>query len=99
MGDIRLGEVSPLCLRIWQKVGADIFLLIGDYFSKYPEVISICGLTAKHVVEVLKSVFATYGIPKELFMDNMPFASPELRKFAQERGVQGYDLQPYISSI
>ena len=80
-----------LPLGPWQKVGADIFhfagkhfLLIVDYFSKYPEVISICGLTAKHVVEALKSVFARHGIPKELFTDNMPFASRELRKFAQE---------------
>uniref|UniRef100_A0A8C4WW17 Integrase catalytic domain-containing protein n=1 Tax=Eptatretus burgeri TaxID=7764 RepID=A0A8C4WW17_EPTBU len=46
----------------------------------------ICGLTAKHVVEALKSVFARHGIPKELLTDNMPFGSPELRKFAQEWG-------------
>uniref|UniRef100_A0A8C4R6N9 Integrase catalytic domain-containing protein n=1 Tax=Eptatretus burgeri TaxID=7764 RepID=A0A8C4R6N9_EPTBU len=56
--------------------------------------IRICGLTAKHVIEALKSVFARQGTPKELFMDNMPFANPELRKFAQEWGFKVMTSSP-----
>ena len=91
--DLPPGAVAESGIDILHFAGKH-FLLIVDYFSKYPEVISICGLTAKHVVEALKSVFARHGIPKELFMDNMPFASPELRKFAQEWGFKVTTSRP-----
>jgi hypothetical protein len=77
--------------RPWQKLGADImtvqgkdFLVVVDYFSKYPELAMLQNKTAKCVITHLKSIMARHGIPDELFTDNMPFASFEFRKFAAE---------------
>ena len=66
----------------WLKLGADIFeiqgqsyLLIVDYFSKYPEVLNIRDKTAHTVIRKMKSVFSRLGIPKEIVCDHVPFAS------------------------
>src|SRR5678815_3190257 len=68
--------------RPWQKVGADIFtlysrdyLLVVDYFSKFPEICHLESKTASSVVVKIKSIFARHGIPDELVADNMPFNS------------------------
>lgn len=75
----------------WLKVGADIFeisgqsfLLIVDYFSKFPEV-NIRDKTAHTVISKLKSVFASIGIPKEIVCDHV--ASLEMREFAAAWGI------------
>lgn len=79
----------------WLKVGADIFeisgqsfLLVVDYFSKYPEVLNIRDKTAHTVINKMKSVFARVGIPKEIVCDHVPFASQEMRKFATAWGIK-----------
>jgi hypothetical protein len=73
--------------RPWQKVGADIFSLYGkdylllvDYYIKYPEVNLLSGKNAASVH--LKSIFSRHGIPEEIVADNMPFNSVEMRRFA-----------------
>jgi len=73
----------------WQKIGADIFtynrcdyLLVVDYFSKFPFILLLPDKTASSVVAMLKSLFAIYGIPITLFADNMPFASQLMQQFA-----------------
>ena len=75
----------------WQNVGADIFtlngkdyLIIVDYYSKYPEVSTIEYKSASHVVEKFKCVFARHAIPEVLIADNYPFNSREMHKFAEE---------------
>lgn len=75
----------------WQKIGADIFsynrrdfLLVVDYFSKFPLVVRLNDKVASTVSGVLKSLFAIYGTPMTLFSDNMPFASEYMRKFASD---------------
>jgi hypothetical protein len=77
--------------RPWQKIGADIFtfarkdyLLVVDYFSKYPEIALLEDKTATSVILHLKSIFARHGVPVELIADNMPFSSRLLRAFADE---------------
>ena len=54
----------------WQKIGSDLFLLNGktyliaiDYFSRYPEVVTLSSVTSQSVITALKSLFARYGIP------------------------------------
>jgi hypothetical protein len=68
--------------RPWQKVGADLFeiagkdyLVIVDYYSKYPEVMLLCDKTASTVVMHFKSVCARQKISEEFVTDNMPFQS------------------------
>ena len=77
----------------WQKLGADIFeyggnayLLIVDYFSKYPEVCLLQGKSASAVISRFRTVFARHGLPEILIADNMPFNSSEMKTFAAEYG-------------
>ena len=74
----------------WQVVGADIFqientyyLLVVDYYSRYPEVIKLTTTTSTAVVNILKSIFSRHGIPEILRSDNGPqFDSQEMSDFA-----------------
>uniref|UniRef100_A0A803KB09 Gypsy retrotransposon integrase-like protein 1 n=1 Tax=Xenopus tropicalis TaxID=8364 RepID=A0A803KB09_XENTR len=79
----------------WLKLAADIFdfrghafLLIVDYFSKYPEILKLPDKTSHSIIAKLKSVFARHGIPKEMVSDNMPFSSREIHSFASQWGIQ-----------
>ena len=83
----------PVPGRPWQKVGADIFdfngkdfLVVVDYYSKYPEVVQLRKKTAEDVIRVLKPIFARHGIPDQFMSDNMPFQSHVMRQFADEWG-------------
>ena len=73
--------------RPWAKVGADIFsfknqeyLVVVDYYSKFPEVEQLTCKTANGVISALRQIFSRHGIPEILFCDNMPFASHVLPK-------------------
>jgi hypothetical protein len=75
--------------RPWQKVASDIFslygrdyLLVVDYYSKYPEVCLLSSKTGASVVTQLKSIFSRHGIPEVLVADNMPYSSLVMRQFA-----------------
>ena len=75
----------------WAKLGTDIFefagklyLVVVDYFSKYPEVCRLENKTASCVFSHLKSMFARHGILDELIADNMPFGNAEMRQFASQ---------------
>ena len=78
----------------WQKVGTDLFvmngttyLLIVDYFSRYPEVVKLTTTTSSAVIAALKPIFASYGVPETLMSDNGPqYASQEFAKFADLYG-------------
>jgi len=81
----------PVPERPWQKVGVDIFsfkrkdyLLVVDYYSKYPEISRLPDKTASTVVMHLKEIFARHGIPEEMVSDNMPFNSRKVNEFANE---------------
>ena len=75
----------------WQKLGADYFsfagkdyLLVIDYFSKYPEVVRMNSKTAEATVNKMKQIFSRHGIPNTLVADNMPFNSKAFKQFAKE---------------
>ena len=76
----------------WQKVASDLFLLYGktyllvvDYFSRFPEVIKLTSTTAQSIIVALKSLFARYGIPQEVISDNGPqYPSQEFADFAKQ---------------
>ena len=64
-----------------QKVRADIFelnsnsyLVVVDYYSKYPELCLLKDKTAGSVITAMKSVYARHGIPDKVTADNMPFS-------------------------
>ena len=75
----------------WLKLGADLFhfgnkdyLLVVDYYSKFPEVSCLNTKSAQSVILALKPILARNGIPEVLVADNMPFASVEFRTFAKQ---------------
>jgi len=82
---------TPLSEHPWQQVATDLFALNGsdylivvDYFSRYPEVIQLRSTTSQSVVNALKSMFARHGIPETLRSDNGPqFTSREFADFAE----------------
>ena len=83
----------PVPSRPWEKVGIDYFtlagkdyLLIVDYFSKYPEVLQMNSKTADATIAKMKSIFARHGIPNTVVADNMPFGSKAFQQFAKEWG-------------
>jgi len=90
----------PICP--WHTVGADYFsfsgqdyLLIVDYFSKYPEVIPVEYKTAAQTIQVFKSVFARHGIPNIVIADNMPFDSKALKQFSKDWNFSIVTSRPY----
>ena len=73
------------------KVGVNImtfknidYLVVVDYFSKFPEMFVLPDKTAKTVAEQLKCIFARFGIPYEIMSDNMLFQNREFLTFAKE---------------
>ena len=77
--------------RPWEMLGADYFsfagkdyLLIVDYFLKYPEVICMTSKTAEATVKMMRQIFSRHGIPNTLVADNMPFNSKAFKQFAKE---------------
>ncbi len=85
----------------WQIVGTDLFeidktyyLLIVDYFSRYPEVFQLKSTTSTMVINVMKQVFSRHGIPEIVRSDNGPqYASLEFAEFSSS-----YDFQHITSS-
>ena len=68
---------TPLPEYPWQQVATDLFtlnssdyLIVVDYFSRYPEVIQLRSTTSQAIINALKSVFARHGIPETVRSDN-----------------------------
>ena len=76
---------SPFPDYPWQRAATDLFELEGamyvvivDYFSRFPEVIQLRSTTSRSVSNALKTVFSCHGIPETLMSDNGPqYASTE----------------------
>ena len=75
----------------WQKIGLDIFqiadkyyLVTVDYYSTFIEVDLLSTQTSTRVINLLKSHFARYGIPRMIVSDGGPqFSSSEFDLFAK----------------
>ena len=81
---------TPLPDYPWQSIAMDLFILnkatyvlIVDYFSRYPEVIKLRSTSSNAVIEAVKAVFSRHGIPEMVQSDNGPqFSSDEFARFA-----------------
>ena len=80
--------VTPL--QDWEIVGTDLFewkgeqyLIIVDYYSRYPEIARLSSTTSSAAITVLKSVFVRHVIPEVVRSDNGPqYSSKEFSQFA-----------------
>ena len=94
--------VTPLPDHPWQMVGTDLFelsgehyLLVVDYFSRFPEIARLTSTTSAAVITSLKSIFARHGIPQILRSDNGPqYVSHEFSTFAKSYGFQHTTSSP-----
>ena len=68
---------SPLPSHPWEKVASDLFhlnnssyLIVVDYFSRYPEVVQLTSTTSRSVIKALQAIFSRHGVPS-VFMSDM----------------------------
>ena len=69
------------------------FLIVVDAYSKWLEV---TPMTRLKTIEILRSLFALYGIPEEVVSDNGPqLASEEFSQFLKQNGIKFTRVPPY----
>ena len=87
----------------WQVVGSDLFelrgvhyLLIVDYFSRFPEVVKISTTTSTAIIAAMKPIFSRHGFPEVLRSDNGPqYASLEMAEFLSSNNIQHATSSPH----
>ena len=80
-----LGQEIPIFP--WTKVATDLFhfkgnsyLLLVDYTSQLPVVRKLMSMTAQHIADHIKQIFAEYGWPDALVSDNGPCYASDIFK-------------------
>ena len=82
---------SEIPQNSWEKVGVDLFyfnsktyLILIDYYSKYVEVESLKNETSESVIQLMKSFFARFGVPRVVRSDNGPqFNCQQFKEFSE----------------
>ena len=70
------------------------YILVLDYFSRFPEVVKLTSTTTSSDVNALKSISSRHGVPQTVVSDNGPqYASHEFARFVRE-----YDFSHKTSS-
>ena len=91
--------ITPLPDYPWQMIGTDLFelsgehyLLVVDYFSRYPEIAKLASTTSAPLITSLKLIFARHGIPEIVPSDNGP--PQEFSTFAKLYGFRHTTSSP-----
>ena len=88
----------------WQRLHIDyagsfqnlIFLVVVDVHRKCLEVIPVSSTTTSKTIEVLRDLFARFGIPELIVSDNSPqLASEEFQAFIKSNGIPHITSAPY----
>ena len=104
--------VSPLHpwiwpARPWQRIHIDfagpfkgrMFFILVDAHSKWPEVVEMKKTTSVMTIEVLRTLFASYGIPEQVVSDNGPqFTAEEFVDFMKGNRIKHIRSAPYHPS-
>ena len=91
--------------RPWQTVGTDIFhynsddfLIMCDYYSKFPFIKKLAKMDSQTVVDCTKSVFAEQGIPERVISDNgRQYDCATYRQFAKDWGFDHVTSSPHYA--
>lgn len=83
-----------VALDILQTLGKN-FLILIDLYSRWIEICPIKQKTATSVIEKLKTIFCTHGIPKRIQADNNPFNSQEFLIFARTYDIELITCSPH----
>ncbi|UYV66978.1 K02A2.6-like, partial [Cordylochernes scorpioides] len=70
------------------------YLLIADYYSRFPELALLEDQTTHSTILHCKSIFARHGIPEEVRSDNGPQFGLEFKRFAKEYGFHHITSSP-----
>ena len=90
--------------RPYQRIHVDyagpveghMLLVVVDSFSKWPEVCVTKSTTSQSTINMLRSIFARWGVPVELVSDNGPqFCSEEFENFMAHLGIKHKRGAPY----
>jgi len=72
------------------------FLVVIDYYSRFPEIAFVSSTTSDAVINKLKDIFARRGVPDEIVGDSGPqFSSEQFHKFSQEYDFKLTTTSPY----
>ena len=73
-------------------------MAVGGH-SKWPEVVETQATTFSQTVVILRKMFASYGVPEQLFSDNGPhFASMEFAEVWKVNGIKHIRTAAYHPS-
>ena len=73
-----------------------MFLVVVDAHSKWPEVILVSSTTSSLTIEVLRDLFARFGIPEQIVSDNgAQFVFEEFQAFIRSNGIGHITSAPY----
>lgn len=101
---------SPVALSTWrnaerffERVHLDFFhfnqktfLIVVDAFSKWFDVKTMKATNCDALTEILRNIFAYFGLPDIIVSDNgPPFSSNEFRKFCGDNGILCWKSPPY----
>ena len=76
-----------------------MFLMVVDAYSKWPEVIPMKSTSSAKTIEVLRDLFARFGISNQIVSDNGPqFVSEEFLSFTKSNGIRHKLLLCPVSS-
>ena len=93
--------------RPWQRVHVDfagplkgkMYLVLVDAHSKWPEVVEMQTTTAEKTIQVMRGMFAAYGLPEQVVSDNgSQFTSQEFAEFMKRNGIKHIKSTPYHPS-
>ncbi|CAL8101398.1 unnamed protein product [Calicophoron daubneyi] len=88
----------------WQRVHIDfagpvagqMYLIIVDAYSKWPEILAMKHATTEATIEKLEDIFGYFGIPETLVSDNgTQFTSEVFQDFCQRLAIQHVHSPPY----
>ena len=90
--------------KIWVRIYVDFagqlygktYFIIVDAHSKWPEVFEMTSTTISKTIDILRQMFAAYGLPDQLVSDNGPqFSSEEFQFFVKHNGIKHSRTAPY----
>lgn len=76
-----------------------VFLIVVDAHSKWLEVSLMSSMSSSAVINTLRLLFATHGLPDVIVSDNgAAFTSTEFQEFADRNGIRHATTAPYHPS-
>ena len=91
----------------WERIHIDfagpfkghMWLVLVDALTKWPEIIQMSTTSSERTIEVLRSLFARYGIPRIIVSDNgTQFTSALFAQFCKRNGIHHKLSAPYHPS-